>query len=66
MKKASTCGVDGQVSVYLAQFLLAYGYRVLGTSRDAQCGRHHNLVIVGIAGKVSVESMALNHFLSVL
>ncbi len=66
MKTALICGVGGQDGAYLAQFLLARGYRVIGTSRDAQAGRHHNLAALGIQGKVSIESMALNDFRSVL
>jgi GDPmannose 4,6-dehydratase len=66
MKTALICGVGGQDGSYLAQFLLARGYRVIGTSRDAQVGRHHNLATLGIAGQIGIESMALNDFRSVL
>ena len=66
MKTALICGVGGQDGAYLAQFLLTRGYRVIGTSRDAQSGSHHNLTALGIEGKVSIESMALNDFRSVL
>jgi GDPmannose 4,6-dehydratase len=66
MKTALICGVGGQDGAYLAQFLLTRGYRVVGTSRDAQSGRHHNLTALGIEGIVSIESMALNDFRSVL
>jgi GDPmannose 4,6-dehydratase len=66
MKTALICGVGGQDGSYLAQFLLARGYRVIGTSRDAQSGRHDNLTSLGIEGKVGIESMALNDFRSVL
>lgn len=66
MKTALICGVGGQDGAYLAQFLLARGYRVVGTSRDAQSGRHKNLASLRIDDKVSIESMALNDFRSVL
>jgi GDPmannose 4,6-dehydratase len=66
MKTALICGVGGQDGAYLAQFLLARGYHVIGTSRDAQAGRHHNLAALGIERNVSIESMALNDFRSVL
>lgn len=66
MKTALICGVGGQDGAYLAQFLLARGYRVFGTSRDAQSGRNHNLATLGVQANVSVESMALNDFRSVL
>lgn len=58
--------MSGQDGTYLAQFLLARGYRVVGTSRDAQSGRHQNLASLGIDDKVTIESMALNDFRSVL
>lgn len=66
MKTALICGASGQDGAYLAQFLLARGYRVVGTSRDAQSGRHQNLASLGIDDKVTIESMALNDFRSVL
>jgi len=66
MKTALICGVGGQDGAYLAQFLLTRGYRVIGTSRDAQAGRHHNLAALGIDGQIGIESMALNDFRSVL
>jgi GDPmannose 4,6-dehydratase len=66
MKTALICGVGGQDGSYLAQFLLARGYRVIGTSRDAESGGHHNLATLGIDGQIGIESMALNDFRSVL
>lgn len=66
MKTALICGAGGQDGAYLAQLLLARGYLVVGTSRDAQSGRHQNLASLGIDGKVHIESMALNDFRSVL
>lgn len=66
MKTALICGIGGQDGAYLAQLLLTRGYRVFGTSRDAQSGRHQNLAALGIDGKVGIESMALNDFRSVL
>jgi GDPmannose 4,6-dehydratase len=66
MKTALICGVGGQDGSYLAQFLLARGYRVIGTSRDAHSGRTYNLAKLDIEGQVSIESMALNDFRSVL
>lgn len=66
MKTALICGVGGQDGAYLAQFLLGLGYRVIGTSRDAQAGSHHNLTALGIKDKVVIESMVLNDFRSVL
>jgi GDPmannose 4,6-dehydratase len=66
MKTALICGVGGQDGAYLAQFLLRKGYRVVGTSRDAQAGRHENLRYLGIDKDCDVMSMALNDFRSVL
>ncbi|MGA9756675.1 MAG: GDP-mannose 4,6-dehydratase, partial [Desulfobaccales bacterium] len=36
MKTALICGISGQDGAYLAQLLLAKGYHVVGSSRDAQ------------------------------
>lgn len=66
MKTALICGVSGQDGAYLARFLLSRGYRVIGTSRDAQSGNHHNLTRLGIESLISFESMSLNDFRSVL
>ena len=43
-KTALVCGVSGQDGAYLARFLLSQGYRVVGTSRDAQMSRFANLL----------------------
>ena len=66
MKKALICGVSGQDGGYLAQLLLAKGYHVVGSSRDAQIASLNNLVRLGIRDQIEVESVALNDFRSVL
>jgi GDPmannose 4,6-dehydratase len=66
MKKALICGISGQDGAYLAQLLLAKGYDVTGTSRDAQLSTFHNLRRLGILDQVRLESMALNDFRSSL
>ena len=66
MKKALICGVSGQDGGYLAQLLLAKGYHVVGSSRDAQIASLNNLVRLGIRDRIEVESVALNDFRSVL
>jgi len=66
MKTALICGISGQDGAYLAQLLLGKGYRVVGTSRDAQICGFRNLVKLGIRQQVSVASMAVNDFRSVL
>ncbi|MHB8810465.1 MAG: GDP-mannose 4,6-dehydratase [Desulfobulbaceae bacterium] len=65
-KKALICGVSGQDGGFLADFLLRKGYQVLGTSRDAQISSFANLVALGIRDKVSLASMVLTDFRSVL
>lgn len=65
-KTAMICGISGQDGAYLAQLLLGKGYRVIGTSRDAQMSSFRNLVQLGIRNQVEVTSMALNDFRSVL
>lgn len=68
MKNQNTaliCGISGQDGAYLAQFLLSKGYRVIGTSRDAQMGYFNNLKRLGIFGKIELRSMASNDFRSV-
>jgi GDPmannose 4,6-dehydratase len=64
--RALICGVSGQDGAYLAEFLLDRGYEVIGTSRDAQTSSFENLKRLGIYERVSLESMAINDFRSVL
>jgi len=66
MKTALICGVSGQDGAYLAELLLKKGYRVVGTSRDAQMSSFGNLRRLGIREQVQVHSVALNDFRSVL
>lgn len=63
---ALICGVSGQDGAYLASLLLERGYRVVGTSRDAQVGSFGNLQRLGILGRVELASMASNDFRSVV
>lgn len=65
-KKALICGIGGQDGAYLAQLLLAKGYQVWGTSRDAQMSAFNNLRVLGIRAQVNLLSMAPNDFRSVL
>ena len=64
-KVALICGVSGQDGPYLARLLLGKGYRVYGTSRDAQVSTFENLVRLGIRQQVQVESVSLTDFRSV-
>jgi GDPmannose 4,6-dehydratase len=66
MKKALICGVSGQDGAYLAHLLLEKGYEVIGSSRDAEMTRFESLALLGIRDKITVRSMALNDFRSVL
>lgn len=64
--RALICGIGGQDGAYLARHLLAKGYEVWGTSRDAQQSSFENLQRLGIRDKVTTISMATNDFRSVL
>lgn len=66
MKTALICGISGQDGAYLAQSRLARGYRVVGSSRDAQISSFGNLVHHGVREGVEIESVALNDFRSTL
>jgi GDPmannose 4,6-dehydratase len=66
MKKTLICGISGQDGAYLSRLLLEKGYDVHGTSRDAQMSSFGNLLRLGIRDRVTVHSMALNDFRSVL
>lgn len=63
--RALICGVSGQDGAYLAQFLLAKGYEVWGTSRDAQAASFVNLDLLGIRNKINIVSMSQSDFRSV-
>jgi len=65
MKTALICGVGGQDGSFLARLLLQKGYRVFGTSRDAQGGGFSNLQRLGILQNVQLLSMAPEDFRSV-
>ena len=66
MKTALICGVSGQDGAWLARLLLDKGYRVVGTSRDAQVSSFANLRAVGVLEAVQLASMAPTDFRSVL
>jgi len=65
-KKALICGIGGQDGGFLAKLLLDKGYDVSGTSRDVQMGRFSNLDTLNILKGVTLHSMAVNDFRSVL
>jgi len=66
VKTALISGVSGQDGAYLARLLLGKGYKVYGTSRDAQMSSFGNLERLGIKGQVTLLSMALSDFRSVI
>jgi len=66
VKTALILGITGQDGAYLAHLLLGKGYRVVGSSRDAQMANTSRLERLGIAGQVEVVSLAPNDFRSVL
>jgi len=65
-KVALITGISGQDGAYLAKLLVGRGYRVVGTSRDAQVGTFGNLARLGVLDQVELTSMASNDFRSVL
>ena len=65
-KTALICGISGQDGSYLAQFLLSKGYKVVGTSRDAGVSSFAGLKALGVYDQVTLTSMAMNDFRSVL
>ena len=65
-KIALICGISGQDGTYLARLLLAKGYVVHGTARDAQMSGFGHLTAFGIKQNITFHSMALNDFRSVL
>jgi GDPmannose 4,6-dehydratase len=64
--RALISGISGQDGAYLARLLLDKGYQVFGTARDAQMASFRNLEELGIRQQVTLLSMALNDFRSVL
>jgi GDPmannose 4,6-dehydratase len=58
--------VSGQDGAWLARLLLAKGYEVFGTSRDAAVASFANLARLGIRDRVRTLSMTLTDFRSVL
>jgi GDPmannose 4,6-dehydratase len=66
LRTALVTGVSGQDGAYLAKLLLEKGYKVYGTSRDAQVASFRNLQRLNIRDDLRLESVALNDFRSVI
>ena len=65
-KRALICGISGQDGTYLAQLLLAKGYEVWGTSRDAEAAPFTNLEKMGLLGQVQLLSLNLRDASSII
>ena len=65
-KRALICGIGGQDGVYLARLLLAKGYHVTGTSRDAMAASLSYLTALGIRDQICMISMNIGDMGSVL
>jgi GDPmannose 4,6-dehydratase len=65
-KVALIAGITGQDGAYLARLLLAKGYAVHGTSRDAALARLDSLIALRICDKVKIHSMSPADFQSVV
>ena len=65
-KTALIAGITGQDGAYLAHHLLALGYRVVGSSRDAQMADSSRLELLKVAKDIELVSLAPNDFRSVL
>jgi len=63
-KTALITGISGQDGTYLASLLVGKGYRVYGTSRDAELSRFDNLRSLGILDNIHLLSMIPNDFKS--
>jgi len=66
IKKALIIGISGQDGAYLAKLLLAKGYEVHGTSRDADISSFYGLKKLDIYYKIKLHSMSLVDFRSVM
>ena len=64
-KRALIIGISGQDGAYLARYLLAFGYEVIGTSRDADNNAFVNLERLNIKKRVTTDSLSTTDFRSV-
>jgi GDPmannose 4,6-dehydratase len=65
-KRALITGIGGQDGAYLSRLLIAKGYAVYGTSRDAGAANFESLSRLGVRSRVEPVSMAPNDFKSTL
>jgi len=62
MKSALIIGITGQDGAFLSRLLLDKGYRVAGTSRDAQMANRSGLAALDAADAVTIHSASLTDF----
>ncbi len=65
-RKALIIGITGQDGAYLAEHLLAKGYEVYGSSRDARPSSLTGLQMLRISARVNVVQMAPSDFRSTI
>jgi GDPmannose 4,6-dehydratase len=65
-RTALIIGITGQDGALLAALLENKGYRIHGTSRDAQMSKSENLDAVGVRDAVTLHSVAMTDFRSVI
>mgnify|MGYP001449933248 CR=1 FL=1 len=65
-KIALILGITGQDGAYLAKYLLNLKYKIFGTSRDSQICDTSRLESLDILNDITILSLALNDFRSVL
>ena len=58
-KSALITGISGQDGAYLAEFLLAKNYNVIGTDRRSARSNFWRLKRLGIENKINYEEMEL-------
>ena len=65
-KKALIFGISGQDGAFLSDLLIKKGYKVHGTSRDAEMNNFSSLIKLGIKDLIDFHSVSLTDFRSVL
>lgn len=65
-RRALICGISGQDGTYLAKRLLADGYEIWGSSRDAEMNSFHNLRLLGLYKSVRLVSLNTSDLGSIL
>jgi GDPmannose 4,6-dehydratase len=66
MKRALICGISGQDGGYLAKLLIDKGYKVTGTSRNANANAFLNLKALDVYSKINLISMEATNYQQVI